>query len=453
MKDIQTYLQDNQELMLEVLSNLVSYPSIEGEGDSIHPFGQPVADCLDYALSVCERVGFDRTENLDYYAGFGEIGSGEKVVGIVGHLDVVPVSGDWNSDPFTLTINDGKIYGRGTSDNKGPMVAALFAIKYLIDNKVELKKRIRIVFGCNEESGMLCVKHYVEKEGHFDIGFTPDGPFPCCHGEKGIIGVELTADNKIFKTLKGGVAGNVVPDYCELSIDANLVNQDKLTEYLVNSPLSSHEITIEDGVLTLITRGKAAHASTPELGVNAIGYALTALAVAGVEDDAIKEFACKLNTETDGKSCGVAFVDKYGPLTLNVGTIALDKDEIKMEINIRNPFTRENAEVNEVLTGGGFKTWQVEITGDSKGLYQPEDSAFVKLLTDTYNEVTGKNLKPITMGGGTYARGINNTLAFGPDEPDEEDTHIHDANEFMKLSSLLTSCEIYIKVLLTLIEM
>ncbi len=448
MKDIKVFLQENQQEMLEVLAKLVSYNSVEAQ-DSEFPFGQANADCLDYALEVCRNWGM-QTTNHDYYVGFGEIGKGQEVIGIAGHLDIVPAGKGWNTDPFVLEIIDGKLYGRGTSDDKGPTVAAMFAMKYLMDNDVALNKRIRIVFGCNEESGFQCIAKYVEKEGHFDIGFVPDGPFPCCFGEKGIIKFKIKAKNNVFKTLSGGVAPNVVPNNCELSLAADLIDQEKLEDYLKSSALAKYEITENEGILTLVTEGRAAHASTPELGVNAVAYAMTALTESGLDDAALRELKEKINIEYNGNSCGIKLVDQYGGLTLNVGIVELVGDDIVITCDIRCPFTHDNSEVTSVLKQT-FQEFELTIMSDSKGLYQPEDSEFVQMLISAYRSVSGNEAPPLTMGGGTYARMVNNTLAFGMS--DGEDTHIHDANEYVQLKKLLEGTEVYINALLKMLEM
>lgn len=438
--EIKTFLNENRQQMLEVLSKLVSYPTIEVKDDPNYPFGQANADCLNYALKTVGEMGM-ATKNLDNYVGFGEIGSGEKTIGVVGHLDVVPVGNGWNSDPFATIIIDDKIYGRGTSDNKGPMVAAMFAFKYLIESKRPLNKKLRLVFGCNEESGFQCIKHYVKCEGDFDLGFTPDGPFPCCFGEKGIIHFNWLSENKVFKKLIGGVATNSVPDSCELIIAADLVDQKILVEYLESSSLVEYSISIAYNELYLITKGKAAHASTPEMGINAVAIALCALVTAGVKDQALVEFVEQVNTNLHGEGCDIALKDEYGELTFNVGMAYLMDGKMALGIDIRCPFTIDNQVVLDKLTKV-MQSWNLKLTSNSVGLYQPIDSPFVQLLTKTYQEVTNDMRPPISMGGGTYARGIKNTLAFGPD--DGSDTHMHNANEFMSINLLLKATEIYI---------
>jgi len=447
MKDIREYIEENSELMLDILAKLISFPS-ENVQNSDYPFGLANAQCLDYALSLCQEWGM-KTVNHDYYVGYGEIGEGDKILGIGTHLDVVPAGSGWDSDPYVMTIKDGKAYGRGASDDKGPTAAALMALKYLIDNNVDLKKRIRIVFGSNEESGFACIHKYIEKEGQFEMGFVPDGPFPCCFGEKGIIRITLSSKNLVFKSIKSGVAANVVPNNCELTLASKLVDKTKVEDYLKNSPLITYSLTEDNDLLTMTTQGRAAHASRPELGINAAAYAIEALIAGGLKDAAIEEIYDKFKTEMHGESCGINLVDKYGKLTLNIGLIEVVDNNIEVTIDIRCPVTHKNEEVLSVLEKT-IKNWQFTIVRLSPGMYIPEDSDFVSSLISIYREVTGDDSQPETMGGGTYARVLDNTVAFGMG--DKEDTHAHDANEFIRVDKLKRAVEIYIKTLLWMLE-
>ncbi len=438
---IKKYLAENKDKMLEVLTELISYPSVELEKNGDYPFGEPAAKCLQSALNYAEEFGL-KTKNIENYIGFGEIGSGQQTIGIVGHLDVVPPGNGWNTDPYTATIINERMYGRGTSDDKGPMVAGLFAFKYFVDNNIPLNKKMRLIFGCNEESGFKCIRKYVEVEGDWDLGFTPDGPFPCCFGEKGIISFNLVGDNKIFKEIKAGVAVNSVPDSFSALVKKEIIDYQILNNNIKETPLISYSITEEDDFYRIVTVGKAAHASVPKLGVNAATYALTAIAEAiTIDSPELKEFKTLINTNYLGSDIGIDLVDQYGKLSFNVGIVKLIEDKLVLGVDIRCPFTRKNQEVIDGVTRT-FKVFSVEKISSKDGLYQPEDSDFVQLLTNTYNEVTGKDLKPVSMGGGTYARGIKNTLAFGIGT--EKNTNIHDANEFIDIQDLMEATEIYI---------
>ena len=193
--EIQERVKSYEEAMLNDLATLVSYNSVQGEPQPDAPFGEVPAACLDKALEIAEGYGFT-VKNVDHYAGYAEIGEGEQVIGVLAHLDVVPAGEGWKTDPFTLTRDGDRVYGRGTSDDKGAVVASMIAMKVLKDMNVPLTKRIRLILGTNEETGSKCLAHYVEKEGHIDMGFTPDGTFPGVHGEKGALGLDFESADK-----------------------------------------------------------------------------------------------------------------------------------------------------------------------------------------------------------------------------------------------------------------
>ena len=237
--DIKERVKSYEEAMLKDLAELVSYNSVQGEAKPNAPFGEVPAACLDKALEIAEGYGF-RTKNVDHYAGYAEIGEGESVIGVLAHLDVVPAGEGWNTDPFVLTRDQDRVYGRGTSDDKGAVVASMIAMKVLKDMEIPLNKRIRLILGTNEENGSKCLAHYVEKEGHIDMGFTPDGTFPGVHGEKGALGLDFESTQTAIKDIRGGVASNVVCNHCTLTI-----SQDAVAEMALRSALEKHPITFE----------------------------------------------------------------------------------------------------------------------------------------------------------------------------------------------------------------
>ena len=205
--DIRQFIDENFENMKADLKELVSYNSVYSEDEK--PFGSQNRKVLDAALKMMEEKGL-RTENLDYYAGYGETGEGDELIGILAHLDVVPCGEGWDTDPFEMVEKDGKVYGRGVSDDKGGAVASMYALKYLIDEKYPFRKRVRLILGCNEETGSACIAHYVEKKGQIDYGFTPDGNFPGIYAEKGMYEAAVVANNSRIIDISCGEASNVV---------------------------------------------------------------------------------------------------------------------------------------------------------------------------------------------------------------------------------------------------
>lgn len=449
--NVRERVENHLDELLQHLKTLVSYNSVEGVAEDGYPFGRVPAACLNKALEIAASYGF-KTVNLDNYAGYAEMGEGEQVIGILGHLDVVPAGEGWNTDPFDMVIKDGMAFGRGTTDDKGAVIASMIAMEIVKELNVPLTKRVRLIMGTNEESGSKCLAHYVEKEGHIDMGFTPDGCFPGVHGEKGMLGGFFHSKNTKIHDIYGGVASNVVCNKCTIVIDKNTFSSKVLDDYFNDNDIE-YTITDNDATVTIEARGVAAHASMPTLGKNAISHLLVGLKQAGFQDDFVEFYNDRLGITTDGSLLGVACNDEYGDLTLNVGVIGMKDGLISGTIDIRFPVTMTVKQILDKMnpnldTKGGF----VEIVKTNEPLYFPIDSPLVSKLLEAYQEVTGDyESKPVTMGGGTYAKGINNCIAFGC-EMQDVDNHIHDANEFITIEALIVQTEIYVKAIIKLLE-
>lgn len=449
--DIRKMVEGYKDELIAKTFELCSYESVMGEASKQYPFGKVVADCLDRALGMCQEYGFE-TKNLDNYIGYAEIGQGEKLIGVLGHLDVVPLGKGWTHNPLGGDIVDGVMYGRGTSDDKGPVVASMVALKIVKELRPNLNKRIRLIMGCNEEKGSRCLKYYVEKEGHINYGFTPDGPFPGCHGEKGHVNLKYTSATTIRK-IQAGVAINVVPNECICEVKKDSFDELKWKAYLDKHGIAYTWNELEDGYVALNVKGVAAHASMPELGKNAISYTLMALHEAGFEDTFVDFYAQKIGLTTDGSLMGCACHDEYGALTFNVGIIdMLEAGVVYGQIDIRYPIRLNSTYVCELIQKGNIGTKvSVEITSRNEPLFFEPTSPLVTMLKEAYQEVTGDKSEPVTMGGGTYARGINNCIAFGGEFPGI-DVHMHDADEFIRIDHLLLQTEIYVHALLKLVD-
>lgn len=439
--------------MIETLAKLVSYNSELDTSNPDYPFGQVNAECLHAALEICAANGM-KTVNLDNYIGYGELGEGEEVVGVIGHLDIVPAGEGWNTDPFVLTEKDGKLYGRGSSDDKGGVVASLYALKILQDMGVEFTKRVRLIMGCNEETGSKCLAYYVKKEGDVDYGFTPDAMFPGTFGEKGMVAATFSAPSEKILDIKGGAATNVVCAHVETKLAKGACNLNQLKASLISNDVKftveEHEAYDEIHVF-----GVAAHASTPEHGRNAISFLMDALYDAGIEDEFVTSYHKMIGLSTDGAGCDVKLNDDYGALTLNVGVIGKKENVITATIDIRFPVTLTSVMVT-VPMEAAFKTVKAELNihGAHEPLFLPLDSDLVRALVSAYQSVTGDTeTQPMTMGGGTYAKGIKNTIAFGGGFPNSENCHMHDANEFIKVDELLLQTEIYVQAILNILAL
>ncbi len=422
--------------LIESLQELIRIRSV-GEEAGAHPFGDGPHACLMACLALGERLGF-RTASVDDMAGYVEYGSGEEMVAVLGHLDVVPEGDGWNYPPYGAVIDNGRLYGRGAVDDKGPTVAALYALRAIADSGVALSRRIRVIFGLNEEKGSLCIKHYVNKGEELPVmGFTPDGEYPIINGEKGIVTAtfvrRLSADGaKRIAAFSAGIAANVVPEFA--TAELTFAPEGKLPE-----KVSATGTRVE-------ARGVNAHGSTPELGENAIGrllLALDGLGLSGDHGEAVHFLAEHIGMETRGKSLGIALSDDIsGDLTLNFGVAKLEGDTLSVTINIRYPVTRKLEEFYPALVAkmaeGGFMETSL---AHKQALYMPPESELIRCLSKVYEEQTGEPARLISMGGGTYAKAMPNTVAFGPIFPGDEAVE-HKPNEYIELSKLMKNAKI-----------
>lgn len=438
------FIEDNLGNIKNDLKELVSYKSVLCDDEL--PFGSENRKVLDASLKIMDRLGF-KTKNLDYYCGYGEVGQGDKLVGIAAHLDVVPVSDGWNSDPFALTEKDGKLYGRGVSDDKGAAICSMYALKYLLDTGYTFKKRFRLLLGCNEETGSKCMDYYTEHDEPFSMGFTPDAEFPGIYAEKGVFGCDLVGKSKI-KNIKGGDASNVVCNKVEASISSSDYNQDKFKEFLDKNNIK-YEINGDD----VIVYGKSSHASIPQDGINAINYLFDALNYAGFDDAYTKNISKYFSLTTDGSLIGLdKFNDDISVTTTNLGVISEKDGVITCTLDIRFPVKCNPDEFINTLMKISNSEFSLEGISTAKPLYYDKNTNWIQALKKAYVSVTNDTSHDLqAIGGGTYAKHLNNIIAFGCQFLDENN-HIHESNEELSVESLKKQILIYIETIKNLNE-
>lgn len=445
--DLNAYVRKMEPALLACLQENLRIPSVQGPAEPGKPYGSAVRESLDHVLAAAEKLGFS-TVNMDGQLGWCEYGEGEEMVAVLGHLDVVPAGDGWSFDPWGGEIRDGRIFGRGTMDDKGPSIAALFALAALRESGLPIRRRIRLIFGCNEESGSGDMKYYLAHGGEIPVmGFTPDGEYPVINGEKGIINVtygrelDQIGDLKLL-SIHGGTAPNVVP----ASASAKLACPRELAERIARLSAPKLRYTVTEQGLFVESEGVNAHGSTPELGENALGrlvLALDTLPLEGQTAQAIHFLAQTLGMETDGASAGIALSDDVsGKLTLNWGTLDVENGKLLMKINYRYPVTKRCDDcapiLDEKFAAAGF-TKEAQLHKEK--LYVPEDSSLIRTLMKVYREQTGLEGKPKSIGGGTYAKSLPNIVAFGPIFPGDE-IREHKPDEFLELSRLMQNAQI-----------
>lgn len=426
----------------EDLAKLVSFNSknMPADGDDA-PMGKNIRKALEAAISVADGMGLKTFIDPDGYYGYAEIGEGTEMLGVLGHLDVVPADDkeNWDTDPFQMTEKDGYLIGRGVEDDKGPLLASLYSVKLLMDNGVKFNKRIRFIFCTDEESLWRCVKAYVKKEEHPTLGFTPDSDFPLVYAEKGLIEYTLTTDDSIDYPFTGGAAFNAV------AAEATIDNTEEINEML---DILDYKYKESQGKITVI--GKTAHAMRADEGVNAITRLCTALSKSEKKGRML-DFVLNKGIDPIGKPIFGNMQDYTGGVTFNIGMADFKKDKQELSIDIRFPATKTKEEIDKLMRAAA-KEYDVNIEEFDylAPLYVDQDSDLVKKLLKAYRDVTGDTKsQPITMGGATFARSMDNIVAFGANFPGQTVTE-HEPNERVRPEHLMKAMEVYMHAFINL---
>lgn len=433
-KDIQRRVKEQFPQYKAHLGELVSIESVNAPPEGATPFGRNIQAALETMLRIARKLGFQTYIDPDGYYGYAEAGEGSELFGVLGHLDVVPAgdASSWDTPAYSLTEKDGKLYGRGTQDDKGPTLAALYALKLLLDTGAKLNKRVRFIFCTDEESLWGGIKAYTKKEEHPSLGFTPDADFPLIFAEKGLIEYTLTCPGNGL-LMVGGSALNAVPAKASTSFSPEVEEALQRLGY-------GH--TLEEG--HLVVQGKSVHSMLADTGVNAVVRLAEAMVSAGKRSPLLDFIATQANDPHGFAIFGDAKDDVSGNLTFNVALAKFTKDTQEIGIDIRFPVTMPKEQVDAALSKAA-KPYGITVTEYDylHPLYLQTDSDLVRSLMQAYQEVTGDTTtKPIASGGATFARSMDNIVAFGPTLPGG-DVSEHEANEHIGIADIQVAMEIY----------
>ena len=431
--------------MIDTLQKWIRVPSVKGEAAPGAPFGKEVRSMLDMALADCEQMGF-KTQNFDGYIAHADLGEGsdEDALAILAHLDVVPEGDGWKYPPYGAVIENGRVYGRGASDDKGPAVAALYAMKAVKDAGIPLRRKVRLILGCDEESGWEDIEHYNRVAVMPRMGFSPDASYPIINIEKGICRLELhgVLSNEGLQVIafNNGERPNVIPGRASALVagDAATVAQAEAAAKKLDIPA---EVQLTDKGVSITVTGISGHAAYPETARNANGEMLLLLRELGVQGD-LCLLADKIGLDYKGEGLEVSVSDGIsGYLTCNLGIIRAGEGGVYATLDIRYPvMTNPDMIIKNVSSSlPGMRVDAMEV---KEPHHVPAGSELVQNLLDAYHEVTGYERKCLYTGGGTYARSLQEGVAFGASFPQDEDL-AHQANEYADIEGLYKNIKIF----------
>ncbi|UUX35435.1 dipeptidase PepV [Fundicoccus culcitae] len=452
-------VEKRQEALIDDLFRLLRIDSVRDDAKATPeaPVGPGPKAALEEFLKMAQEDGFE-TKQFGPWAGRIEIGSGDELMGILGHVDVVPAGSGWETDPFEPVIKDDRIYARGSSDDKGPTVAAYFAIKILRELGVEFNKRVHLIVGTDEESGWQCMDYYFKEAEMPDFGFSPDASFPIINGEKGNTSAiftfpkpEETAMGYTLVQFKAGLRPNMVPEDAKAVIEGSNLEfiQEAFDTFIGQQEDVTGESTLTDNSIELTVYGKSAHGSTPSKGINAATYLATILQKFEFNSQSAGDFVHLigqlLHQNFDGSKLGVDHHhDVMGDVSMNVGIVNFDRlTGGSINANFRYPEgTDPETMLSQILTAvEGFDV-EVKMTDAKEPHYVPATDPLVETLLDVYHTQTGFEAHEQSIGGGTYGRLMPRGVAYGALFPDSIDT-MHQANEFLAIKDLTRATAIY----------
>lgn len=438
LQGLASWLDVHQEEFFEDVASLVEIPSICEEGEGGYPYGTACAQALRQMGHLAEKYGF-AWQNHGWHCVSIRYGKGEKQLGVWGHLDVVPAGEDWLNEPFVCRKVRNYLLGRGTQDNKGPDIGSLYLLRYLKEKNIVPPFEIRLIYGCQEETGMKDVVEYLKLERAPDYSFVPDCSFPVCYGEKGFLELKLSSEklSGAVEALKGGSAVNEIPGRGTAVIRGERIE----------------------------TEGVPGHSAYPDKCINALGLlGAECLKRNGLSkvDRLCFHFLADAGSDGYGRVLGVERSDAdSGPMTCAPTLLCMKDGRMEAVVNIRYPITAQSSEiVADMEKAVGRYGISVSVMRDSAPNYEDPASPWVQYLSRVYADVMGKAEKPYVMSGGTYARKVPNAVGFGPGLPKdltvlglpEGHGECHQPDESQCIDTLFMAWKIYMCTILRLIE-
>ena len=455
LKRADEFIEANMEDIIRDIKAIVDIPSVISQPEEGAPYGKEIKRALLEALKIAERLGFE-TVNCDNHMGYASLqGEQEAYIGTIAHLDVVPAGNGWNSDPYDMVVKNGYLMGRGVIDNKGPLILTFYLGKFFKELGEPMPYSLRMMAGCDEESGMRDVEYYVHNYEEPVFLFTPDSEFPLCNGEKGSLVGNITSkpfENGAILDFEGGMAHNAVPDAAWALIRGDISKF---------PPAERITIRQDERGVRIDATGIGGHASHAENTINAIGVIADYLLkydLVTTEEKQYLTMVSKLCEDYQGHGLGIECADGiFPPLSIIGGLMRMEDGVLKQNFDSRYPTNTTGDELVRKLSELGAQ-YGATITdvSDSVPFYIGTDKPEIKACLDAYNDIRGLNGKPFTMGGGTYARHFRNAISFGTEIPAEPLPDfvgkIHTFDEGIGIERLKMSLKVYILALYRLMQ-
>jgi succinyl-diaminopimelate desuccinylase len=457
------YIDGYSEEMTSDLQKLLTFDTTKAAARQQAPFGAGIAAALQFVLQKADKWQLP-CQNLEGYVGLidyqTQVKPSQKQVGILCHIDTVPAGNAWTKEPFGGQISDGKIYGRGAVDDKGPLIACLYALRALKESNLPLNNKLRLIIGTDEESGFACMDYFLQHCPKPDFGFTPDAQFPLIYGEKGIVHFELSAKRGdeagdiVIKKLHGGVSDNVIPDRAEAFLTLSPHGSFLLEEAYAKWSDHDHLLLMatDDGY-NIKALGKTTHGSLPEKGRNAITLLLdflNRLPVSGATGVFLKNCYELTGCDFDGSALGVYAEDQYGKTSMAPTSLLMDDRKITVGIDFRFPVTfKWQYFLERIKKTAVFYGLHLAVSEAKEPLFVPLDEPFVQDLLQSYRQITGDDSEPLVIGGGTYARVFDKFVGYGPVFPKQEQL-AHQADEYLSQKDLIRLSKIYVQAMYVL---
>jgi len=449
--DINMLIEGMREELVDTLKRWIAVPSVKADAQPGAPFGEEVKQMLHMALEDGAKMGFE-TRNIDEYAGDLRMGPiGVEPLGILAHLDVVPAGDGWQTPPFEPTQVGDRIYGRGTSDDKGPAIAALYAMKAIKEAGIPLKREVRLILGCDEESGWEDMHYYCEHCDMPKTGFSPDASFPVINTEKGMLHLSLRApycaDGLEVKEINVGERCNVIPGNATALIGGTEDECERINRLADDMLVQVEAEYLGEHTIKLISTGIPGHAAYPEAAKNALGQLLIMLRALGV-CGVLKTLADVVGMESDGSGLGIRCSDETsGGLTCNLGILRYAPETgLYATLDIRYPILCKWEALLAAATAALGKNIQVTVDEQKDPHHVAPSSELVTALLEAYHEVTGRPKECIATGGGTYARCLEEGVAFGSAFPEDEEL-AHQAGEYASIDGLMQNVQIFARAI------